>query len=295
LAIIDFSNVTVSLDTKTWFFSLKPADLAKGHVTTHTSTTFDYNYASGPVTASFELKGSGLKYNALNIPTKGLVTSGSGSVTGAGSFEFSGVSADIAKLFATQGDAAKVEAYMSDLLKGDDSINGGSGKDHIRSFDGNDTVHGNGGNDYLYGRSGNDKLYGGTGDDYLDGGKGTDYLKGNSGNDHFQFTAELSTNSFDHIVDFRHGHDKIDLSDAVFINLGSSVASNEFVVRASDHKAQSSHQHIIYNQKDGSLWYDQDGSGKSHDAIKFAVLDNHADLVDSHGKTTVDFHDFAIV
>ncbi|MBO3712989.1 MAG: hypothetical protein J5X22_21645 [Candidatus Accumulibacter sp.] len=90
----------------------------------------------------------------------------------------------------------------------DDSLSGGTG---------DDTLYGAAGNDTLSGGIGIDRLYGDSGDDVLIGGTGKDTLVGGNGNDLFRFDAlsEMGTDSttWDVIIDFARGDDKIDLSN----------------------------------------------------------------------------------
>ena len=63
-------------------------------------------------------------------------------------------------------------------LGGNDTLNGGSGNDTLSGGDGLDTLDGGIGNDSLSGGAGADTLKGGTGLDALDGGDGNDVLDG---------------------------------------------------------------------------------------------------------------------
>ena len=160
----------------------------------------------------------------------------------------SGVTASLASMRGTAGDAAgdrysDVEALTGsnfddrlsggnrndtiDGLDGDDIISGGNGNDLLSGGDGDDTLEGGNGNDLLAGgdgvdgldggngsdevdgAGGDDTLDGGNGNDLLNGGAGDDTLIGGNGNDIFLFTE---TGGEDRIRDFRRG-DRIDLSE----------------------------------------------------------------------------------
>jgi len=187
-------------------------------------------------------------------------------------------------------------ANTIDGKKGDDTISGGDGNDTLKGGDGKDQLNGDGGKDKLSGDAGNDKLYGGAGKDKLSGGAGKDTLAGGAGNDtldggadkdQFRFdTAPSSKSNVDHIVNFKHGTDKIALDDAIF-NVGTSLDSKEFLARSSGHEATSNKHRIIYDKSRGELWYDADGKRDGHDPIKFAVIDNKP--------SDLSFHDFTIV
>ncbi len=138
----------------------------------------------------------------------------------------------------------------------------------------NDKLHGLGGNDILDGGKGKDKLYGDDGDDRLIGGKMNDKLTGGAGEDSFVFNAKLKDN-VDKVKDFQAGIDTIVLDDKVFKKLSPGPLSvEEFVVGK---KAKDGDDHVIYNQKNGQLLYDQDGKG-GKDALLFAKVDKGLDL-----------------
>ncbi|HIE98747.1 MAG TPA: calcium-binding protein [Fuerstia sp.] len=79
-----------------------------------------------------------------------------------------------------------IRAYLqrvSNIGRGNDSIDAGAGNDLVYAGRGNDRVHGGRGNDTLFGGPGDDVLYGGAGNDVLIGGRGNDTLNGGSGDD----------------------------------------------------------------------------------------------------------------
>jgi Ca2+-binding RTX toxin-like protein len=126
------------------------------------------------------------------------------------------------------------------------------------------------------GSFGNDTLTGGGGDDILIGGPGNDLLAGGGGADRFAFLDAPVAGNIDHITDFAHHVDHIELSHAIFATLSPSGALKPslFVNGAT---ALTHHQHIIYNHANGRLFYDPDGSGPQAKVL-FAILDNHAAL-----------------
>lgn len=128
---------------------------------------------------------------------------------------------------------------------GADFLLGGEGNDTLMGNDGlnavveirgpgfEDRLYGQGGNDKLMGDAGSDLLDGGIGDDTMNGGRGLDMLIGGGGNDKMTGGADADTfvfNNFgefpraDHITDFQHGLDKIDLSR---IDAKASVAGDQ--------------------------------------------------------------------
>jgi hypothetical protein len=163
------------------------------------------------------------------------------------------------------------------LIGGDgaDSLNGAAGSDQLSAGSGADVLNGGDGADVLVGGNGADELRGGEGADLLKGAKdndtlvgggGADTLNGGAGIDVFRF--EALDKSVDTIADFSKS-DKIDLSalgvksDATFVN-GMGAADS----------------HAAIHYDDGALYLDLNG-GSAADAVKIAVLSNHASL--DHG------------
>lgn len=186
---------------------------------------------------------------------------------------------------------------------GADYMEGGAGTDALYGFDGNDELYGGGGNDKgiilvphvesyltdtyqkvmagLYGGDGDDLVDGGGGNDLVSGGNGNDVLRGGNGADQFLFDTTLNAKSnVDKIRDFSHQEgDKIFLSKTVFGGIGPSLAKNEFVL---GNKAKDGNDHLIFNQKKGFVYYDEDGKGGSGKVL-FATVEkgtslNHADF-----------------
>ena len=105
---------------------------------------------------------------------------------------------------------------------------------------------------------------------------------GISGADTFFFDTALGATNVDHILDFEHKVDHIALSQAIFTAVGTSLSKGEFFIGKNAHDGND---HIIYNKKNGQLFYDHDGKGGDAKTL-VAVLDNHSKL---------DFHDFLVV
>jgi uncharacterized delta-60 repeat protein len=129
---------------------------------------------------------------------------------------------------------------------------------------------GNALNNLLTGNGVDNVLNGADGNDILNGASGNDTLTGGSGADTFQFSTALNaTRNVDTLTDFLSGTDKIELSSAIFSQLGftGAPASDAFFHAGSS--ATDTFQHILYDS--GSLYYDADGSGALA-AVKFAVL-----------------------
>ncbi len=135
------------------------------------------------------------------------------------------------------------------------------------TWDAQEAFYGYAGNDTLIAGLGNDTLDGGEGNDILDGGAGNDILTGGAGNDIFVLYDKadgLIDPSFkaDTITDFTSGQDKLQLSDLLggvtFDPATHILDASNFVVGSA---ATNADQHIIYDQANGKLFYDQDGSG----------------------------------
>jgi len=90
-----------------------------------------------------------------------------------------------------------------------------------------DTLNGSKGADILLGGRGGDHLLGDNGFDVLIGGKGRDILTGGNGDDTFVFNRPVESkvgNQRDHITDFTHTEDLIDVSG---IDANTNVAGNQ--------------------------------------------------------------------
>ncbi len=144
--------------------------------------------------------------------------------------------------------------------KGDNNLPGSAKDDWLVGGKGNDRLKGGGGDDTLFGGRGHDRLNGHAGDDVMKGGKGADI---------FAFSADLAVAGIDKIKDFAVGIDTIRLKGAIF-DVGPPGALSDAVFHAGPAAADADDR-IIYNPADGSLAYDDDGTGP-HAPIQFAEL-----------------------
>lgn len=128
------------------------------------------------------------------------------------------------------------------------------------------------------------RITGNSGDNILNGKDGNDILTGGAGADVFRFDTKLGFGNVDTITDFKVNVDKIQLDDAIFKAVGSSLTASEFVANATG-TAQNSLQHIIYDTNDGHLYYDADGSG-AQARVHFATLS---------GGLAIDHQDFFVI
>jgi Ca2+-binding RTX toxin-like protein len=121
---------------------------------------------------------------------------------------------------------------------------------------------------------------GGGGNGTICGGLGVDSLVGGLGGDTFVFqSCEVSATFADRIGDFKRGIDTISLSHNVFCGLEvGSLRGDRFLQNASG-LADDLADRIIYDFDDGSLWFDQDGSGSRFQPLVFAVVEVGLHLV----------------
>src|SRR5262249_34111497 len=139
---------------------------------------------------------------------------------------------------------------------------GNSGANDLRGLAGNDRLAGRGGNDTIDGGAGNDRLNGQDGNDRLVGGGGRDALWGGNGIDTFVLANTLA--DADKIVDFKVGTDKLEISQALFgQDFGSGPSLDAALFRNNTTGlAQDADDRFIYNNLNGALYFDSDGSGR---------------------------------
>ena len=135
---------------------------------------------------------------------------------------------------------------------------------------GANTLTGSGYGDSLDGGSGNDVLIGGGGVDRLIGGAGNDSLTGGADADTFVFNLLPSS---DHVTDFAHLSDHVELTQSVRSGLNTlgALSADAFYAGSAAHDATD---RIIYKQSTGTLYYDADGKG-GKSAVVIAVFDTH--------------------
>ncbi len=112
--------------------------------------------------------------------------------------------------------------------------------------------------DVIKGNSSANELSGHGGEDYIAGRGGNDLLSGGADADHFVFTDKLNANTnVDTIRDFMHLQDDLYLSKTIFKKVGALLDGSEFRL---GNFAQDSDDYIIYDQANGLLHYDANGS-----------------------------------
>lgn len=106
----------------------------------------------------------------------------------------------------------------------------------------------------------------------LNGKTGNDILTGGDGADRFVFNSKLNaTTNIDTITDFELGLDKIVLENAIFRKVGGAgaLSIDAFFIGAA---AGDASDRIIYDNLNGKLYYDSNGSGAGG-LMQFALLD----------------------
>jgi Ca2+-binding RTX toxin-like protein len=173
----------------------------------------------------------------------------------------------------------------TDTLKGFENLTGSAYNDTLTGSSAANILRGGAGNDTLVGGSGKDTLYGDAGNDLLRGGTGNDVLYGGAGKDLFRFDSALSTSSVpnvDQIKDFVAADDTLQLSRAIFTELGTTTG----VINAAYFKANTTglatdgNDHIIYETDTGKVFYDADGKGGDA-SVQIAVLGTNLGLTNA--------------
>jgi Ca2+-binding RTX toxin-like protein len=134
--------------------------------------------------------------------------------------------------------------------------------------DASDVLYGGNGDDVAFGFGGADQLFGGKGIDALVGGLGNDLLDGGKGADYFVF-AEFGADNADKIVGFQK-KDTILLDTEVFTGIGKAghTLKNKYFHQGTEPEGKNDK--IIYDKKEGVIYYDKDGSGDSYDMQEIA-------------------------
>ncbi|MBO1907603.1 hypothetical protein J4G37_22155 [Microvirga sp. 3-52] len=137
-------------------------------------------------------------------------------------------------------------------------------------------LNGTAGADKAYGGTGNDRINAGAGNDWLGGGLGNDILTGGKGKDAFVFNTKPNKKAnLDKVVDFNVKDDSFYLDNAIFKKLGRGTEDAPGKLKAGlftiGDKAKDKYDYLVYDNKKGVLYYDEDGSGAKA-AVAFATL-----------------------
>jgi Ca2+-binding RTX toxin-like protein len=138
----------------------------------------------------------------------------------------------------------------------------------------NDTLTGDAHGNLLLGSFGDDVLKGADGDDYLVGGDGREIMTGGRGSDGFLFGATTAEENFDRVRDFSDKDDWLAFDDKSYKGIKGTDAGHEWTgiltARHIDagqfqtghgHEAGTADVRIIYDDANGTLYYDGNGSG----------------------------------
>lgn len=138
---------------------------------------------------------------------------------------------------------------------------------------------GNGLDNALIGNGGTNVLNGGAGNDRLDGASGNDTLTGGDGADTFAFSTPLNEQrNVDTITDFVSGVDTLELSAAIFRQIGFSGGPGSASFFHAGSAAHDADDRILYDTASGALYYDADGTGALA-AVQFATLQGAPSLL----------------
>lgn len=154
-------------------------------------------------------------------------------------------------------------------LGGNDVITGNGRANALFGNAGDDRLAGLGGADRLVGGTGTDVLEGGAGRDRLEGGAGADRMAGGAGADRFVFASR--PDAVDRIEGFNDA-DRILLEGSVFRGTGGNGTLDARAFKVLGQGVDGSDR-ILYDRRDGILYYDPDGSGP-RDRVAFADLGN---------------------
>lgn len=128
---------------------------------------------------------------------------------------------------------------------------------------------GNGLNNTLIGNNAVNNINGGDGDDVINGGLGKDILTGGNGSDYFVFNTVASASNTDRVTDFQDGIDKLQLEDSIFTKIRGDLNLSDNIVNGT--KALDANDYLVYNNTNGVLYYDLDGSGRAA-AVAIATI-----------------------
>ncbi len=123
----------------------------------------------------------------------------------------------------------------------------------------------------LTGNSIGQTVRGNAGSNVIDGKGGADTLTGFGGKDFFVFSSAIGASS-DTVTDFNVADDTIRLENAIFTKLTNTGVLNSGLFRSnSTGTAVDGNDYVLYDNTDGKLYYDADGSGAGT-KIHFATL-----------------------
>ncbi len=144
---------------------------------------------------------------------------------------------------------------------GSDVAFGEEGGDTLVGDDGDDVLDGGAGGDVLSGGIGVDNLIGGGEGDILIGGPGGDRLEGGAGGDLYWWQAQTELN--DLVVGFNSAEDQLQFTGSQFggFTAGSNLLNGTTFISSANPNPTGAVPTFLYNNVDGSLFFDPDGTG----------------------------------
>ena len=166
--------------------------------------------------------------------------------------------------FGESGDDAFFLGFGNDTAftgVGDDVAFGEEGGDTLIGDLGNDVLDGGAGGDVLNGGEGIDNLNGGADGDILIGGPGGDRLEGGAGGDLYWWQAQTELN--DLVVGFNSAEDQLQFTGSQFggFTAGSNLLNGSTFISSANPNPTGAVPTFLYNNVDGSLFFDPDGTG----------------------------------
>ncbi len=167
-------------------------------------------------------------------------------------------------MFGDAGADACFGGFGADTLflgVGNDVGFGEEGGDTLIGDDGDDVLDGGAGGDVLNGGNGVDNLIGGGEGDILIGGPGGDRLEGGAGGDLYWWQAQTELN--DLVVGFNSAEDQLQFTGSQFggFTAGSNLLNGSTFISSANPNPTGAVPTFLYNNADGSLFFDPDGTG----------------------------------
>lgn len=130
------------------------------------------------------------------------------------------------------------------------------------------------------GNSKHDEILGGKGDDRLDGGRASDLLKGGGGDDAFVFSTSNGSSAADVIDDFsrKKGNDDwFEIDNAIWQGMKQGwIPAKQFKLVSAPKlwEGVDKDDRVLYDRKNGDIWFDRDGSSVKYGRVKLAEVDD---------------------
>jgi Ca2+-binding RTX toxin-like protein len=167
-------TMTLPTDMETYdLFGIRDSDITQESATQITAFNSDDD-------ETYIFTGSFGGFTSDGLPTTGTATGFVLQVDGSTDITISHASLPVPDFFNFLV-ANDIIGLNTEVLAGNDSIEGSSRGDSLYGYGGDDTIVESGGTNYLRGMDGNDSIQGGSGFDDINGNKGDDTIDGGSG------------------------------------------------------------------------------------------------------------------